>query len=184
MSKDRARITIVFLIMAGGLLLKPSAASAQILPCDTVRLFFIGDVMLHKAQIGKEYTPFLEDLKPLVSRAGLAAANMEFPLGGKPYTGYPSFSAPDSYAEYIASLGFNVFLTANNHILDKGTAGLERTLEKYSAMKGVRFTGTAGKEVPDSTVNPLFVNVNGARIALVNFTYGTNYGEPDRKSVV
>ncbi len=60
---------------------------------------------------------------------------MEFTLAGRPYTGYPCFSAPDCYAEAIAESGVDIFLTANNHILDKGREGIERTLGIYTRME-------------------------------------------------
>lgn len=152
------------------------------IPTDTIKLVFIGDVMMHSAQIGREMSPFLKDLRPMLSKADIAVANMEFPLAGKPHSGYPAFSAPDSVAEYMAGLGVDVFLTANNHIMDKGTAGLERTLEIYSGTKGVRFTGTFSSQVPDSTVNPLIMQAKGARIAFINFTYGVNSRLPSAGS--
>lgn len=200
MGKDKKGILFFLIIAVGGLLFSSPQASAQqgiteniwtqrlyelsspYLPKDRIKLFFIGDVMLHSAQIDRDYTPFLEDLKPRVQDADISVANMEFPLGGKPYTGYPSFSAPDSYADYIAGLGFDVFLTANNHIYDRGAAGLERTLKKYSSMESVRFTGAYGNCVADSLVNPLIIIEKGFKIAFVNLTYGTNYGTPSNES--
>ena len=143
---------------------------------DSVTLFFIGDVMMHSSQIGRPLGPFLESLQSRAKNADAAIANMEFTLAGKPHTGYPSFSAPDSVASYMASLGFNVFLCANNHILDKGRKGLERTISQYEAIPGVRFTGVSLSEKKDSLINPLILRINGIRIALINFTYGTNCG--------
>lgn len=196
MSKDRARIILFLLFLAGGLIIRPSAAIAQdkpneyfwfqkllkkfppVVPQDSIRLVFIGDVMMHTKQIKKDFTPFLKDLKPMLSRADVSVANMEFPLGGEPYSGYPAFSAPDSIANYVASLGVDVFLTANNHIMDKGLPGLERTLGKYADLEGIKFTGASCKSIPDSTVNPLIIRAKGARIALINFTYGVNAGSP------
>ena len=99
-------------------------------PPDTVSMFVIGDVMLHSKQMEYPYTQFLAGIKRLMQSADVTVANMEFTLAGEPYTGYPEFSAPDEYATYAADCGVNVFLTANNHIMDKGRAGLERTLEE------------------------------------------------------
>ena len=154
------------------------------LPRDTINIYIIGDVMLHTAQIDRDFAPFLEELTPYADKADLAIANMEFPLGGKPYTGYPAFSSPTSYADYVADKGFNVFLTANNHILDKGDDGLQKTIDYYSSMKHIKFTGAATKDIADSLVNPLILNVNGAKIALVNFTYGTNFGMAGNGNVI
>lgn len=200
MSKDRARILFVLLILAGGLFLKPSGVFAQEkikektwfdkfvkrvpphIPSDSIRIFILGDVMLHSKQMGRDYTPFLEELKPLMAKADASVVNMEFPLAGKPYTGYPVFSAPDDYADYIKSVGADIFLVGNNHVMDRGTEGLEKTLRKYAGMEGIKFTGAYSKDVPDSLVNPLIVNIKGAKIAFINFTYGMNTGLPDPAS--
>ena len=146
---------------------------------DTLSLVVIGDVMMHKRQLDYDCAPFLEQLSGRFREADIAVANMEFTLAGEPYTGYPAFSAPDAYADYVAGLGVNVFLTANNHILDKGRNGLRRTLGKYRAMEGVSVAGTAEDEKADSTAFPLLLTAKGFRIALVNFTYGTNAAAAD-----
>ena len=141
---------------------------------DTVSLFFIGDVMMHARQLEYDFRTFLEPLRERISKADLAVANMEFTLAGKPYSGYPSFSAPDAYVDYLADLGTDVFLTANNHILDKGREGLERTIRVYRDMEKVMMTGISESSEADESGYPLMVAVKGTRIALVNFTYGTN----------
>lgn len=152
---------------------------------DTVILRFIGDVMLHQAQIdnawdGKgnfDFSGYFDGIRDDLASADVAVANMEFTLAGEPYSGYPAFSAPDSYAEYAAQCGIDVFLTANNHILDKGEKGLVRTLSVYRGLEGkygTKMTGSAADEEEAGTNYPLFLNVKGLKIALINFTYGTN----------
>ncbi len=127
--------------------------------------------MMHARQLQYDHSHFLEDLKPLLSEADLAIANAEFTLAGPPYTGYPAFSAPDGYLASILDAGVDVLLTANNHILDRGSAGLERTLKQYTV-----FTGSGLDEMQYKRNNPLILSRKGIRIALVNFTYGTNLG--------
>ena len=148
-------------------------------PDDTVKMMIIGDVMMHSRQLEYDHTTFLSGIEDSMKTADICVANMEFPLGGKPYTGYPVFSTPDWYADYVADCGADVFLTANNHILDKGSAGMKRTLDYYSAMKsgrGVLYTGSGRDILEEKECNPLIVECKGIRIALVNFTYGTNSG--------
>lgn len=160
----------------------PVPKSLQRAP-DTVSVTFIGDVMMHARQLEYDCTRFLEPVRGMLTEADIAVANMEFTLAGEPYTGYPAFSAPDRYASYAADCGIDVFLTANNHILDKGAKGLTRTLGVYETMhgeRGLQYTGCALDEKADTTVNPLVVVGHGIRIALVNFTYGTNSGASDR----
>lgn len=154
---------------------------------DTVEICILGDMMMHKAQIenahrcGQRYdfTSYLSHIRDKVSRADIAIANMEFTLAGEPYEGYPTFSAPDCYAEYLADCGIDVFLAANNHIFDKGSEGAGRTIEIYRNLgrsHGIKYCGLAA-DIQDRTVTyPLTVNVKGLDIAMVNCTYGTNIG--------
>lgn len=147
---------------------------------DTVTVAVIGDVMMHARQLEYDHHPFLERISPALRKADFAVANLEFPLGGKPYAGYPSFSTPDYYAWYAAEdCGIDVFLTANNHVLDRGTKGLARTLDVYAQIRdslGVRQTGAARDAGERQDSYPLLLFRQGIRIALVNFTYGTNSG--------
>jgi len=140
---------------------------------DTISMAFIGDVMMHTKQLSYDHSEFLKELKPLLSSADIAVANLEFALAGKPYTGYPCFSAPDSYLQSIDSVGIDVYLTANNHILDKGSKGLVRTLNQFHDKS---FTGSGLNTEQYESLNPLIIRCRGARIALINFTYGTNSG--------
>lgn len=141
---------------------------------DTVSVMIIGDVMMHSRQLEYDCHHFLKGISPALRQADIAVANMEFSLGGPPYSGYPSFSAPDEYASYVAEdCGVDVFLTANNHILDKGRAGLTRTLSVYDTMC-VKHTGAAADSLSRSRTYPLMLTSRGIRLAIVNFTYGTN----------
>ncbi len=152
---------------------------------DTATILIMGDVMMHRDQITNarrsdgtyDFSTYLVNLKEMIESADVAVANMEFTLAGKPYTGYPCFSAPDGYEDYVADCGVDVFLTANNHILDKGKIGIERTLKRYSFMegtRGIKHTGSSVSASDDAGRFPLYIVSKGVRIALINFTYGTN----------
>ena len=104
---------------------------------------------------------------------------MEFALGGEPFSGYPSFSAPDALAEHMAETGIDIFLAANNHIYDRGLSGAERTLEQYRALAakyGTSFVGLASDKEEKERNMPLMLNVKGMKLAFLNFTYATNGG--------
>lgn len=154
---------------------------------DTLTICFVGDVMLHAAQIENarrgpsdfDFSPYFEKIQDRIEAADIAVANLEFTLAGEPYTGYPEFSAPDTLAAHLALCGFDVFLTANNHIYDKGAKGTERTVEALRRLEkryGIRFTGLAESEEARNADTPLLIRRKGMKIALVNFTYGTNRG--------
>ena len=147
---------------------------------DTVSVMIIGDVMMHAKQLVRDHREFLKRVSPALRGVDFAVANLEFPLGGEPYTGYPVFSTPDYYAWYCADeCGIDVFLTGNNHVFDKGSAGLKRTLDVYERIRdslGTRQTGAARNRQELEDTYPLILSRRGVRIALVNFTYGTNTG--------
>lgn len=147
---------------------------------DTISIMILGDIMMHTKQLSLDFTRFFEQLSPAMREADLCIANAEFTLAGPPYTGYPCFSAPDAFVEHLAAdCGIDVFLTANNHILDYGDAGLMRSLSTYDSLSvkyGIFHTGSAANEQQMNANYPLIIAVGGVRVALVNFTYGTNRG--------
>lgn len=158
---------------------------------DTLTMVFVGDIMLHQKQIdnarergkaaGKEFdfSRFFEKVGDRIAGADIAVGNLESPLTDPPYSGYPVFATPDAYAEYLADCGFDVILTANNHVLDKGKTGIDHTvstLDRLEREGTVRYTGIAADAQQDTLRNPLMLKWKGIRVALVNTTYGTNTG--------
>lgn len=151
---------------------------------DTLTVRVLGDIMMHSRQIetayrknGKyDFSSYFRNIQDRIEGADIAVGNMEFTLAGEPYTGYPSFSAPDSFAEYLAGCGLDVFLLANNHIYDKGGKGAERTLKVLEGLKDEYGISWCGLGNGSTCGNPLIINSQGIRIALINFTYGTNLG--------
>ena len=156
-------------------------------PCgpstDTLEICILGDMMMHSGQIENastgtseyDFSSYFHHLEHKIKNADIAIANMEFTLAGKPYTGYPAFSAPEAYAKYLAELGIDVFLTANNHIFDKGAAGAQRTTDEFQKL-GVHITGIAEDQQMYEQAFPLILACKGATVALMNVTYGTNLG--------
>ena len=154
--------------------------SDSIFSTDTLRLLFVGDLMQHQGQInaartstGYDYSTCFTYVKEEIKKADLSIANLEVTLGGKPYKGYPAFSAPDEFLTAIHDAGFNVLVTANNHSLDRGKSGLERTIQLIDSLK-VPHAGTYINADEREKKYPLLLEKNGFRIALLNYTYGTN----------
>lgn len=153
-----------------------------ILPAqERITLLFVGDLMQHQAQIDAARTPdsrydyqsCFALVKKQIAGADLAIGNLEVTLGGKPYNGYPAFSAPDEYLQAIKDTGFDILMTANNHCLDRGKKGLERTITMLDSLQ-IPHAGTYKNEAERKRHYPLFINKKGFRIALLNYTYGTN----------
>lgn len=145
-----------------------------------VSLLFVGDAMQHGPQIkaaatdsGYVYDRCFQHIQQEISAADIACVNFETTLGGKPYRGYPLFSAPDEYAIALQHAGFDLFFTANNHCLDTGKKGLERTIEVLDTL-GVKHTGTFVNKENRTLYYPLMIIKSGIRMAFLNYTYGTN----------
>ena len=147
-----------------------------------LKLIFTGDIMGHDSQIasaletgkkGYDYDPCFALLKPYISSADISIGNLELTLAGPPYKGYPRFSSPDELGEALSNAGFDVLLTANNHALDRNKQGLERTIEQLDE-KGIIHIGTYANEYQRAASYPLILEKNGIRLALLNYTYGTN----------
>ena len=155
-----------------------------------ISLLFAGDAMQHGPQITAarqhdgtfDYSPCFTLLEDEIEEADYAVVNLECPLGGAPYSGYPAFSAPDAFARRLHDSGFDLLLTANNHCLDRRDAGLCRTIATLDAMD-IPHTGTFLSPKHRSEVSPLIIEVKGLRIAMLSYTYGTN-GIPIQRQVV
>ena len=88
-------------------------------------------------------------------------------------SGYPAFSAPDAFAVALHKAGFDFFLLANNHCLDRGGKGLTRTLHVLDSL-GIRNTGIFRDADERLRSYPLLLRKNGFRIMVLNYTYDTN----------
>lgn len=144
-------------------------------------LLFAGDAMMHQAQIeaartsggGYDYTECFTRVKPLIEQADYAVVNLEAPLGKSNFTGYPCFNAPVSYATALSDAGFDLFLTANNHTLDRRDKGLCYTISALDSL-GITHIGTYENAAARSKALPLVKDVKGFKVGFINYTYGTN----------
>ena len=167
----------------------PFSLSAQ--EFGRITLLFAGDLMQHQGQIDAarrpdgsyDYTPCFQYVKEEVSRADVAIANLEVTLAGRPYRGYPQFSAPDEYAQAVKEAGFDVLLTANNHCLDRRQKGLERTIRVLDSLQ-IPSVGTYTDKSDRESRYPLIIERNGFRIALLAYTYATNGIEAQAPNIV
>jgi len=155
--------------------------SLSIFASQKITLLFVGDAMQHAPQInsaerpeGKyDYSECFEHIRNEVKSADISVVNLETTHAGKPYTGYPVFSAPDEFSAELQRSGFNLFVIANNHSADKGKKGIERTIDVLDSLK-IMYTGTFKDLVARDSTYPLLVEKNGFRLAFLNYTYDTN----------
>lgn len=141
----------------------------------------VGDVMAHGPQLesahdttsGKyNFEPVFEEVRPELQDADLAIANLETTLPGPEmgYTGYPLFAAPDSLVDALDYAGFDTIITANNHSLDTGVQGLERTVQVINN-KGLVPVGTFNSDSKDRVVHK---DINNMKLAMLSYTEMVN----------
>lgn len=168
------RLFLLFLLLASSLYGQEDTSS--------ISLLFAGDIMGHGPQINAAWNPLTKQYEydscflfvaSYIDAADLAIGNLELPLAGPPYSGYPQFSSPDALAVALKKAGFDILVTANNHAADRGSQGLSRTLTVLDSL-GIKHTGTFRDQVERDSVYPFFIECKGMRIALLNYTYGTN----------
>lgn len=159
---------------------------------DEAEIVFAGDAMMHQGQLDAarrpggiyDFTECFAAVAPYVTGADYAVVNLETPVSsGHRYSGYPCFNAPESYVDALADAGFDLFLTANNHTLDRHDAGLCATV-RYLDNKRLDHIGTYADTADRDSVMPLVRNINGIKVGFVNYTYGTNGIQPGRDVVV
>lgn len=144
-------------------------------------LLFAGDLMQHEPQAHYAHRPdssysfsgYFDWISPEIERADVAFANLEVTISGKRPSGFPCFSAPDSYLEEVKKSGFDVLFTANNHSCDKGLIGVTRTLDMCDSLQ-LQHLGSYRNAAEREANYPFLLEQNGFRIAVLNATYGTN----------
>ncbi len=157
---------------------------------NVVDLMFVGDAMQHSGQYNAahrggdtyDYSQYFSHIENDIFWGDLSVVNLECSLGGAPYSGYPCFSAPDSYAVQLQKSGFNFFLTANNHCLDRRDRGARRTIAVLDSL-GIPHIGTYVNAAARSKQLPCIKTVKGVKIGFLCYTYGTN-GIPIQEDVV
>lgn len=145
-------------------------------------LVIAGDALLHGAvyydartpEGGYDFTKQLELLKPLISKYDLAYYNQETILGGTELglSTYPMFNSPQEFGDAMVDLGFNLVSTANNHTLDVGEVGIQRSKEYWQKQAGVIEAGT-NLSYEEQEAIPVY-ECNGITYTFMAYTYGMN----------
>lgn len=183
--------TLVLVVLGLALLLgwdmlfgsKTAPASTPVSEPKEVNLSILcaGDVMSHMPQTNAQYdsasgtydySENFEYVQHYIEDADLALCNVETTLAGKPYSGFPAFSSPDALAKDLAEAGFDVGITANNHMADRGYDGVIRT-QQVLQEAGL---ATVGSVLESEDPRYIIKEVNGIKIGIVAYTYETGSG--------
>ena len=146
-----------------------------------LRLTAVGDNLLHntisfdsRLDGGYDFMPVYQGIAHKIEGSDLAIVNQEVPLDGT-VGSYPTLSAPVEAADALKAVGFHVATLANNHMADKGAAGLQATIEALEA-RGIHTVGAHAADMPGY----IMVEKQGIRIGILSYTYGTNSGLGDK----
>jgi poly-gamma-glutamate synthesis protein (capsule biosynthesis protein) len=149
----------------------------------TVSIVMVGDILLHTrvAESGLQedgsynFDAIFANMTDDIAAADLAMVNQEVIIGGEELgiSGYPCFNAPYELGDALVDAGFDVALHGTNHALDKGKKGINNCINYWEenhpdmAVLGIH----QSQEAQDT----IYVyEQNGIRIAILNYTYGTN----------
>ncbi len=186
-------ICSVVVILAGiftSLFLKHTSTGAQVvnkieeitLNPSEVSLVMVGDNLLHMPLIKNGEQPdgtynfdtLYEDMKPYFEEADISVIVQETVLAGPEfkYSGYPMFNTPQAVGDSIKNAGFDVVLHATNHTLDKGSKGVENTIEYWKKHPEIKVLGI--NESQDSQNEVTLYEKNGIKFAFLNYTDSTN----------
>ncbi|MBQ7196343.1 MAG: CapA family protein [Synergistaceae bacterium] len=163
--------------LAAILIFLASMASAE----SRARFLFIGDIMAHQQQLDAanhkgvyDFSPQFRRVRPLIEDSFLVG-NLETVFAGNEgklkYSGYPMFNTPDSLADVLKDLNFDLLTLANNHIFDKGPAGARRTTEILDSAD-ITWIGLGLDDVLSN--DTVILENEGIKAAFINHSYGSN----------
>lgn len=146
-------------------------------------LVMVGDVLLHTPVSDSglmedgsyNYSHLFRNVRNDIEEADLALVNQEVILGGTELglSGYPTFNGAYEVGDALVEAGFDVVLHATNHALDKGRRGILNCINYWRTSHPDM--GVIGINESQEEQNNVYVReVNGIKVAILNYTYGTN----------
>ncbi len=149
-------------------------------------LAFTGDALWHSplwrqaernfagngtATPGMDFTPMLARLQPVVGAADVGVCHLETPIApDSEFTTFPLYGVPPDVVTAIANAGFDRCSTASNHTVDRGTAGIDRTI----AVLEQHGLGQSGMARTPAEIAPQLFVADGFRVAHLSYTFGYN----------
>jgi len=120
-----------------------------------------------------DFLPMYSYLAPHIASADIAFINQETVMAGEGYanSGYPTFNSPQQLGLDLVELGFDVIGMANNHMLDKGAAGLESTIGFWNSQPVTQIGGYLSEEDYSQL---RITECEGVKIVWLSYTLHTN----------
>lgn len=114
----------------------------------------------------------LSQLAPLLEPVDLAVCHLEVPIAplGEEYSTSPRYGAPEEVVDALAIAGYDRCSTASNHTLDRGTAGVARTIEVLES----RGLGQSGMAREPGEILPAVFEVHDVSVSHLSYTFSYN----------
>ncbi len=148
---------------------------------ETITLTAAGDCLMHNTQITAglqadgtyNFDTYFAEVEELLQEGDYTSVCFEAAMAGPEtgYTGYPVFNSPDEIASTFKKSGFDLIVTSNNHILDRGMKGALRTMQVYKDT-GLDTIGTYMTE--EESKSFLIKDIRGVKVGYLAYGYGTN----------
>ncbi len=172
----------------------PSITEEQLSPSPTpipepktLSLMAVGDNLIHntvyeyarQADGTYDFTDIYSYIAEDLQEADIACIQQETIFVSDPslYSNYPAFGTPVEMADSLASVGFDVVCHASNHTYDKMMTGLNDTFAAWENHPEVTVLGIHESQEDADAIS--VVEKNGIRLAMLDYTYGLNYGLPE-----
>lgn len=151
----------------------------------SAKLVAVGDNLMHRsctlsaknADGTYDFTKHFANMADIFKAADLAVISQDTVLGGielgATSTETGIFNTAVELADGMADAGINVVLAANNHIMDEGSAGLN-TMMSYFSTKYPDITLLGVNNSREAKDEPVYVETNNIKIAMINYSYGSN----------
>ena len=121
---------------------------------------------------GYDFRPMFALVKPILSSVDLAICHLETPIAppDEELSTYPFFGVPIEITDALADAGYDRCSTASNHAMDRGTRGIDTTLDALDRV-GISHTGMARTPIE---IEPNVFEVNGIKVAHMSYTFSYN----------
>lgn len=151
----------------------------------SAKLVAVGDNLMHRsctlsaknADGTYDFTKHFANMADIFKAADLAVISQDTVLGGielgATSTETGIFNTAVELADGMADAGINVVLAANDHIMDEGSAGLN-TMMSYFSTKYPNITLLGVNNSREAKDEPVYVETNNIKIAMINYSYGSN----------
>ncbi len=158
-------------------------------PTKKIRFIATGDMLPHdtvnqaaKSGASYDYLPLFSEVRSFMQDSDMSFCNQESPSASQfKVSGYPTFNAPNSFAQDLSRLGCNVINLANNHANDRGQAGVSATRAVWDRLPTLAVAGTGRTQAEHDSV-PMFTK-NGVKFAFLSYAKCSNSTLPNSYGV-